>query len=286
MELTPYQVQKLLSTLPNCVSYIRICCLYCPRKQPNPIFTSENAKNLKEYCPHLETLIIENAFLATYKTLTDIAVDNLPQKICVLSLRGSIFRTRYFFSNVNICLNMKVLDFSSCICIRDNHLACFSKMRSLEELYLAGCQIYHPGIKMLLDTPQNNTTLRLKVLDLESTEINDDTILLLQERLHTLEKLYLRRTKLTDECFTYLDRYSFQRLETLCLQNTAITYAGVKSLLRLQSLRYITLSVSDIYKNGVLELHPAWHKMLRFKSDKADDPLFCDHFMKRSAYGY
>lgn len=281
MELTPYQVQKLLPTLPSCVSYIRICSLYCPRKQPDPIFTSENAKKLKEFCPHLETLIIENAFLATYKTVTDIAVENLPQKVCVLSLRGSIFRTHYFFSNVNTCQNIKILDFSSCICIRDNHLGCFSKMRSLEELYLAGCQIHNQGIKILLDTSEKSTVLRLKVLDLEATEITDEIIMVLQERLVSLEKLFLRRTQITDDSFAFVDKYSFEKLNTLCLQDTNMTSAGIRPLLKLKSIKFINLSV-EVLKSNLLEIHPALRRVLRFKNEEAADSLFCDHFMKRN----
>lgn len=283
MELTSYQVQKLLPTLPSCVSYIRICCMYCPRKQPNPIITAENASKLKEHCPHLETLIIENAFLATYKTITDIAVENLPQQLCVLSLRRSIFRTHYFFTNADASVNIKVLDFTSCICIQNNHLTYFSRLRHLEELYLAGCQICDFGIRCLCN--KNNQTIpNLKVLDLEATKVGDQSISALKEEFQSLEKLYLQRTNITDEALSIFDRYSLKNLNTLCLMNNSLSSAGLKSLLKLKSLKNVYVAISDISKNCLLEIHPSLRRKLRFKEELTADTIYCDHFMKRNCH--
>lgn len=281
MELTSYQVQKLLPTLPSCVSYIRICCMYCPRKQPNPIFTAENAIKLKEHCPHLETLIIENAFLATYKTITDIAVENLPQQLCVLSLRKSIFRTHYFFTNVDASINIKVLDFTSCICIQNNHLTYFSRLRHLEELYLAGCQICDFGIRSLCNKI-NQTLPNLKVLDLEATNVGDLSISALREEFQSLEKLYLRRTLVTDNGLSFFDKFTLQNLNTLCLMNNSYSSTGLKSLLRLKSVKCINVAISDISKNCLMDIHPSLRRKLMFKEDLTNDSVFCDHFMKRN----
>lgn len=284
MQLTSYQVQKLVPILPPCVKYLRICSL--STQQRIPFLTPRTTIEIRERCPHLKTLIIESAFIAKHINFTDITVEDLPQKLCVLSLRKSFFHTDQFFCSVShpTVPKIKVLDCSSCWCITDNDIPFFSRLSDLQEIYLAGCPISDDGAVTLLKAVEG-----LKVLDLEGTRVKEQTILCLNKCCQSLEKLYLGSTPLTDDELLSIKETSLPMLEILCLRKTEISCAGIKYLImKLHSLRYINVAMCGIATNCSLELllHPSAQKKLKFEFEEKIDANFCDHFLTRNNCEY
>lgn len=280
MQLTSYQVQKLVPILPSSVKYLRICSL--STQQRIPFITPRTAIEIRERCPQLKTLIIESAFIAKHINFTDITVEDLPQKLCILSLRKSFFHTDQFFCSIShpTVPKIQILDCSNCWCVTDNDLPFFSRLSDLQELYLAGCPITDAGSSVLLKAIPN-----LKVLDLEGTGIGRQTINSLNQFCKSLERLYLGFTGLTDEYLSILEGTSLPVLHTLCVRRTLISCAGIKSVIvSISTLKYINAALCGIAANCSLDLlvHPCARKMLNFEfEDKLDDDI-CEHFLKRN----
>lgn len=280
MQLTSYQVQKLVPILPPCVTYLRICSL--STQQRIPFLTPRTTIEIRERCPHLKTLIIESAFIAKHINFTDITVEDLPQKLCVLSLRKSFFHTDQFFCSVShpTVPKIKVLDCSSCWCVTDNDIPFFSRLSDLQEIYLAGCPITDVGVAILLKAVEN-----LKVLDLEGTGVGDLTISSLNQFCRSLEKLYLGNTTVTDDDLLMLEGTNLRVLQTVCLRKTEISCAAIKSLIiSVSTLRYINVTSCGISTNCSLDLllHPSVKNKVKLEFDDKIASDNCDHFFLRS----
>ncbi|GIY01024.1 f-box domain-containing protein [Caerostris extrusa] len=250
MQLTSHQVQKLVPILPSCVMYLRICSL--STQQRIPFLTPHTAIEIRERCPHLKTLIIESAYIAKHINFTDITVEDLPQKLSVLSLRKSFFHTDQFFCSVShpTVPKIKVLDCSSCWCVCDNDIPFFSRLSDLQEIYLANCPISDSGVVTLLKGVEN-----LKVLDLENTAVGAETISSLSQNCHSLEKLYLGNTQVADEHICYIQSNSFPVLQIVCLRKTRISCVGIRYLTScIHSLKYLNVSACNISSDCFLEL--------------------------------
>lgn len=284
MQLTSYQVQKLVPILPPCVTYLRICSL--STQQRIPFLTPRTTIEIRERCPHLKTLIIESAFIAKHINFTDITVEDLPQKLCVLSLRKSFFHTDQFFCSVShpTVPKIKVLDCSSCWCVSDSDIPFFSRLSDLQEIYLAGCPISDSGTVTLLKAVEN-----LKVLDLEGTDIRGQTMETINQYCQSLEKLYIGNTATTDDDLLTFKGTSLPMLQTLCLRKTRISCTGIKSLIvSLHSLKYVNVAMCGIATNCSLELllHSSVKKRLRLEFDEKIDTNNCDHFLTRNNCEY
>ncbi|XP_042908091.1 F-box/LRR-repeat protein 12 isoform X2 [Parasteatoda tepidariorum] len=282
MQLTSYQLQKMVPILPPCVTYLRISSL--STQQRIPFLTPQTAIEIRERCPHLRTLIIESAFVAKHINFTDITVEDLPQKLSVLSLRKSFFHTDQFFCSVShpTVPKIKVLDCTSCWCVCDNDIPFFSRLGDLQEIYLAGCPISDVGVVILLKAVEH-----LKVLDLEATKIGGQTILSLSQNSNSLEKLYLGYTDVADEHFRCLQNTSLPMLQIVCLRKTSITCVGLRYLLNyLRSLKYMNVSNCSISSECALELslQGAPTKQLNFESNKIVNLEYCDHFFHRNNF--
>ncbi|GBN96671.1 hypothetical protein AVEN_245134-1 [Araneus ventricosus] len=281
MQLTSYQVQKLVPILPSCVMYLRICSL--STQQRIPFLSPHTAIEIRERCPHLKTLIIESAFIAKHVHFTDITVEDLPQKLSVLSLRKSFFHTDQFFCSVShpTVPKIKVLDCSSCWCLSDNDIPFFSRLSDLQEIFLANCQISDAGVVTLLKGVQN-----LKVLDLENTNIGGQTILSLSQNCSSLEKLFIGNTQVTDDHLCYIQSNSLPVLQIICLRKTHVSCVGLRYLVScLQTLKYMTVSTCNIASDCSLELslHVSMKKRLRFETNDETGLEFCDHFLSRNS---
>lgn len=281
MQLTSYQIRKLVPILPSCVLYLRICSL--STLQRIPFLTPHTAIEIRERCPHLRTLIIESAFIAKHSHFTDITVEDLPQKLSVLSLRKSFFHTDQFFCSVShpTVPKIRVLDCSSCWCVSDNDIPFFSRLQDLQEIYLAGCPISDVGVVILLKSLKS-----LKVLDLESTSIGERTIVSLNQYCQSLEKLYLGNTAIKDSHLFIFDGTSLPLLQILCLRKTEISCIGIRSLIiSLHSLKFINVALCGISSECAFELivHASVTKKLKFEDDEGVSPTsYCDHFLMRN----
>ncbi|GFY47381.1 hypothetical protein TNIN_249211 [Trichonephila inaurata madagascariensis] len=281
MQLTSYQVQKLVPILPSCVMYLRICSL--STQQRIPFLTPHTAIEIRERCPQLKTLIIESAFIAKHINFTDITVEDLPQKLSVLSLRKSFFHTDQFFCSVShpTVPKIKVLDCSSCWCVCDNDIPFFSRLSDLQEIYLANCPISDAGVVTLLKGVEN-----LKVLDLENTEIGAQTISTLSQNCSLLEKLYLGNTRITDEHLLFIQNSSLPMLQIICLRKTHISCVGLRYLIScLNTLKYMNVSTCNVSSECALELnlHVSVKKRLQFDVNEDGGQEYCDHFLLRSS---
>lgn len=280
MQLTSYQVQKLVPILPTSVKYLRICSL--STQQRIPFLTPNTTIEIRERCPHLRTLVIESAFVAKHINFTDITVEDLPQRLSVLSLRKSFFHTDQFFCSVShpTVPKIKVLDCSSCWCVNDNDILFFSRLSDLQEIYLAGCPVSDVGVVPLLKAVEH-----LKVLDLEHTNVGLHTMVSLSQYCQSLEKLYLGHTKVSDEHLCAIQSASLPKLQILCLRKTHISCIGLRYLVTaLQTLKYLNVSTCSISKECALELSVtvAMKKRLKFDAtDERQDAEYCDHFLLR-----
>ncbi|XP_035218301.1 F-box/LRR-repeat protein 12-like [Stegodyphus dumicola] len=279
MQLTSYQVQKLVPILPPCVIYLRICSL--STQQRIPFLAPHTAIEIRERCPHLKTLIIESAFIAKHINFTDITVEDLPQKLSVLSLRKSFFHTDQFFCSVShpTVPKIKVLDCSSCWCVSDNDIPFFSRLSDLQEIYLAGCPITDIGVVILLKAVEN-----LKVLDLENTAIGEQTVISLGQNCHSLEKLYLGNTAIKDQHLCTIQSASLPKLQTICLRKTSVSCMGLNYLISsLRTLKYLNVSTCSISSECELIVQVTKKRQLRFDgSDIEDSAEYCDHFLLRN----
>lgn len=284
MALTAQKIEKLIERLPTYVTSFKIRNLICPRKQEDPILTAKHSAKLNDNCPNLNTLVIENTLLTTYKSYIDFDVNCIPSTVTVVSLRGSIFQADFFFDHLHSDICIDVLDLSSCLCITDHHLSIFIRLYDLEELYLAECPIFDSSLMYLncIDKYPKYSFFRLKVLDLEGTEMGDETIMLLQTILPFIEKLYLGHTKITDESFKYVDSLSLFELDTICLRNTAFTPTGLRWVLKLRSIEHIDITSSDILRRYVSGLNEDLQAKFRFHNEVIN-ARYCDHFKKRNA---
>ncbi|KAG8191464.1 hypothetical protein JTE90_020713 [Oedothorax gibbosus] len=284
MQLTSYQVQKLIPILPACVKYLRICSL--STQQRIPFLSPTTTINIRERCPHLRTLVIESAFIAKHINFTDITVEDLPQDLSILSLRKSFFHTDQFFCSVShpTVPKVKVLDCTSCWCVSDNDILFFSRLSDLQEVYLAGCPVTDVGLVSFL-----NAVTNIKVLDLEGTSIGIQTMRVMSRECKSLEKLYLGHTKVTDDHLMAIEIAAWPQLQIMCLKKTYVSCVGlrylVSALRTLQSLNVTTCSISS---ECVLELSVtmSMRKKLIFDKDEEDDDdiEYCDHFLLRNNY--
>ncbi|XP_054720509.1 F-box/LRR-repeat protein 12-like [Uloborus diversus] len=278
MQLTSHQIQKFVPILPSGVIYLRICSL--STQQRIPFITPHTANEIRERCPQLKTLIIESAFIAKHVNFTDITVEDLPQKLVVLSLRKSFFHTDQFFCSVShpTIPKIKVLDCSSCWCVSDNDIPFFSRLGDLQEIYLAGCPISDVGVVMLLKAIEN-----LKVLDLEATAVGEQTVMSLSQNCQSLEKLFLANTGVTDDHLLSLQSTSLPMLQIICLRRTSVTSTGLHMLLSsVRNLKYLSVSRSDSEADNDFELNdimPSKRKLIVIENEV--DEEYCDHFFLR-----
>lgn len=282
MQLTSYQMQKLVPILPACVVHLQIRGLPILMV---PLITPQVAIEIRERCPDLETLIIEDAFVAKHVHFTDITVEDLPQKLSVLSLRKSFFHPDQFFCSVShpTVPKIKVLDCSQCWCVTDDDIPFFTRLTDLQELYLEDCSITYAGVSLLLKRIEN-----LRILDLEGTRIVDGTVILLATQCQTLEELFLGRTSVGDKDFRVLPAGSLLKLTSLCLMQTPVSNTGLRTVLqRLSSLKALNVALcSSVTSECIAELVATLPLSRRFRINfsGSSENANCHHFYTRKKY--
>ena len=129
--------------------------------------------------------------------------------------------------------------------ISENKLKVLSRIQTLRELVLVGCNFKASSYKHF------SVFLRLRGLDLRDSNITDDGLEYIRD-ISTLQKLDLNNTLITDKGVVYLQE--LQNLVHLSLADTVLTDESVKALLKLINLRELDLRGTCITKSGVIQL--------------------------------
>ncbi|OQR79283.1 hypothetical protein BIW11_05846 [Tropilaelaps mercedesae] len=235
-----------------------------------PSVTSTNIKKLKSSCPSMKTLQLQNLNLRAKQKSHRIRLVDFPSNIERVSLRSSSFEPKSFFSKMIKASSkdqphkldkLRVLDVGRAMFLEgktdteDPNFAperLWPSIESLEELYLEGAPHLESTnfLEALLKKFPN-----LNVLDLEGTDVNDSDLVMIARHAPNLRELYLGYTSVKDSSIIGLEitRASgsagscLDKLEVICLSETAVTDLGLASLVRTcQSLRSITVKRSKV----------------------------------------
>lgn len=107
-DLEPDQTDLLFQSLPKCVSYLKI--KNSLEKRPVPMLTRHCGPVLKNKCPNLEILLIENYVLLPDFEYNKFDIDCLPKHLHTISFQGSIVKPKIFFKNKDKCKNITIID--------------------------------------------------------------------------------------------------------------------------------------------------------------------------------
>ncbi|XP_076311069.1 F-box/LRR-repeat protein 12-like [Tachypleus tridentatus] len=281
IKLTTQQLAKLVSRLTTAVNHLYICGLVLNEV---PFLTPGLIAEISRNSPDLQTLVIEGAFVAKQINWTDITIQDLPPKLTTLSLRRSFFHADQLFCCTDSPSGpqLKCLDVSHCWCISDHDMPFFTKLSNLQELYLESCDyISDDGVFMFVSRSET-----LTVIDIEGTNISDDTLHIISERCPKLQKLFLGKTWVTDRGIMSLSDKAFPSLEMLCLSKTMVTITGIKYLCESQkTLKWLKISESKLLLQdvqdvmSVLPLCKVYRKQVtHFSSPESD---ICEHFLEK-----
>lgn len=297
--MPPNQIDVFLKNIPSHISYLKLESSFT--KGIVPVLNRKCGIALKEKCPNLNIFIVKNFVLLPYFQDTYFNIECLPSNVSIISFHGSIVDPEYFFVHRSKCNYVTVVDLSFCYYIKDEHLRWFNKMDNLTELYLAGCRINDDSILKLfepdfheppyfnLHEPQT-ISLKLKVLDLENTNITDRSMAFIYGNLPHLEKLYLGRTNVTFDLLSYLSEephrsrevlsFPFPLLTDLCLKNTLVDSTILCTLVKLKSMKCINVVSNDIIKDYISHHSTNVKEKIKFH-DEIESMRNCAHFNKK-----
>jgi internalin A len=132
--------------------------------------------------------------------------------------------------------------------ITDRGLRCLSKYPALVDLFLSETSVSGVGIPEV-------TATALKQLRLSRClNLTNDTIPFIV-KCHSLEKLFLDETKITDIALSYIARVP--SLIWLSVEHTAVTDEGIMQLRNLPRLKHLCIRYTGVTQEGFWALHKA-----------------------------
>lgn len=173
---------------------------------------------LRTRSPKLRRLVLAGC------SLQFISSEDLPPTVRYLSVRGSELNVYCFFgSQLHLhvpyltCLDVGgVSNFFS-----SEDLYTFSNLQNLRCLYMEGCfRINSGGIESIVDIMP-----RLRVLDVEGTDVSNEGVIVILTHCVDVRELYLGHLDVDDEA---LSRSPPNRLQKLCVKQTRITQQGIE----------------------------------------------------------
>ena len=185
---------------------------------------------LRDRCPRLKTLVLMCC------SLKYVSLEDMPESLCHLSLRGSELNPYNFFrsSPEQYVPHLTCLDLGGVITfLTSEDLHIFNGLKNLRCFYLEHCfRINDGGIESMMDLISH-----LEVLDIEGTDISNEGAQIILNNGTMLKELYIGFTSINDLVFDNMDLNLFLKLDHLCLKFTNIRLATIKKLQKENGLK-------------------------------------------------
>ena len=217
---------------------------------------------LQEKCPHIQTLILNNALLSvSFHSAISICSEFL-QNVKTLVLHKSEFNKG---SEKRECCGISVieiLDISECADVEKSSMHIFSTMPYFKKLNLSGIEITDYWFR-------NEDNLfflhQLESLHRGDTDICHETLRVLQKYAVNLTELYLCWTRLSDDDFNRTSS-AFPLLKTICLKSCRhLTCEGIVSL-----VQSCSLSLENVYVDRHIAQSYALHPFVTANKSKLE----------------
>ncbi len=179
-------------------------------------------RTLKRRSKRLKYLFIENICGLNSNRYLSKHLIHLTVNCCETSVN--------FFSNPLKTPNLECLDISHCQTFESQMCLFLNELKSLKSIYMEGLgRVNDGGISHL-----NNCLIsQLVIIDLEGTDVKDESLQRLLYNGNSLRELYLGRTQITAKID--FNKSVSTQLKVLCLLNTFIDIQSMTSFLRIHS---------------------------------------------------
>ncbi|XP_023228108.1 F-box/LRR-repeat protein 12-like [Centruroides sculpturatus] len=205
---------------------------------------------LQKQCPDIKTLCLEEVFLGAHVNGNGLNICNFPRTLTCLSFKKSFLHCdKLFGTNASKYLPyLEHLDLSYCTLVCSHDMIYFSEFKHLKKLYINGCyRINDGGLEHI-----SSIFCNLQVLDVEETDICNNSIIAILKNGINLKELYIGHNLITDIPFVTITKSS--SLEILCLQNTLVTDCTLKSFADVFSnLKHLNIQGTKISEKKIKE---------------------------------
>jgi len=198
------------------------------RKRKKSSISDSMLKELSNRCPNLTVLHLQDC-----KT-ENISVENIPSTVKELSISKSSWKPRWLKDQQKYLTNINSLILTRTVRIDRFDLQDIAQITELRKLDLSGCyRIKDDDIEVVA-----KYLVKLEILNLSFTHIDDLGVHHIARNLKNLKELYLRSCDLSDGMLANL--IICPHLKVLDISdNERLTSEGIKSLTKLEKLRVI-----------------------------------------------
>lgn len=270
------QLRRIITFAGSNLISLRLKGHYFQTQQWNkPVSHTLNKKVMKKMrnkCPNLKYLYLQNIS-------DDIFLSFLPNSLVCLSIVDSVimpdclFRTCNRHQSMQQLETVKLLNISSCDIFESNDCELLNSFISLQYLFLEGLSRINDGGFLSISSfiLQN-----LLVIDLEGTEVKDESLMHLLENCINIQALFLGKTAIVGNL--NLPSKTLYNIREVCFYGCDISSALVRNFL----YKYPTLEFINVSPN-VKFLFPHVNIV---KSKKDSEFWCCSHFMKYESQFY
>lgn len=205
---------------------------------------------LQKRCPDIKTLCLEEVFLGAHVNGNGLNVCNFPKSLTCLSFQKCFLHCDKLFgkNSAEYLPLLEHLDLSYCTLVCSHDMLYFSEFKHLKRLYIKGCyRINDGGLEHI-----NSILCNLQVLDVEETDISDNSIISLLNNGTNLKELYIGHNMITNMPFITVTKTS--PIEILCLQNTSVSRDVLNRFINIfPNLKYLTIhgTKTSVHKKDV-----------------------------------